>query len=104
MSSEPSSAPGEHWRPESIVVSSGRPHQPGAPLSTPIVATATYRNNGSYNQYARIYATDTRRDLEVALGDLEGAPTLVFGSGMAAIATVVDAQPVGTVAVIPHAA
>lgn len=91
-------------RAESIVVSSGRPHEPGAPLTTPIVTTASYRNDGDYNLYARSHATATRRDLETALGELEGGTTLAFASGMAAIAGVVESRPSGTVAVIPHAA
>jgi cystathionine gamma-synthase len=91
-------------RTESIVVSLGRPHQPGAPVNTPIVASATYRNDGTDNRYARSYPNDTVRDLEVALGALDRGTALAFSSGMGAVAAVVEAQPVGTVAVIPDAA
>lgn len=91
-------------RVESQVVSSGRPHEPGAPVNTPIVASATYRYDGDDNLYARSEATATRRDLETALGELEGGTALAFASGMAALSAVVDMQPVGTVAVIPDAA
>lgn len=89
---------------ESILVSSGRPHEPGAPVNPPIVVTATFRNDGRSNQYARSDSTETRADLEAALGALDGGRALVFSSGMAAIAAVVESQPVGTVAVIPDAA
>lgn len=85
-------------------MSSGRPHEPGAPLSTPITATATYRHDGAYNQYARGWPTDTCRALETALGELEGGPTLAFASGMGAIAAVVESRPGGTVAVVPSVA
>ena len=86
--------PGVAWRlmtrPESIVVASGRPHDPGAPVNTPIVLTAPYCNDGEYNHYARSHQTDTRRALEEALGALEGGIALAFASGMAAIAAVVE--------------
>ena len=91
-------------RPESIVVAAGRSHRPGAPVNPPVVATAPFRHDGEHNYYARSHPTETRRALEVALGELEGGTALSFGSGMAAIACVVEMQPVGTVAVIPDAA
>jgi cystathionine gamma-synthase len=90
-------------RPESIAVSSGRPDLPGAPLSTPIVLTAPYRNDPVDNRYSRAETTETVRSFETALGELEGGTALAFGSGMAAIAAVVESRPVGTVAVVPAA-
>ena len=91
-------------RPESLVVASGRPHSPGAPLTTPIVLTAPYRNDPEDNRYARHDVTDTIGAFETALGDLEGGTALAFASGMAAITTVADSRPLGTVAVVPQAA
>jgi cystathionine gamma-synthase len=91
-------------RVESLVVSAGRPHEPGAPLNTPIVLTAPYRNDPSDNHYSREHPTETRAALESALGELDGGSALVFSSGMAAIAAVAEGQPTGTVAVVPHAA
>ena len=91
-------------RPESLVVSAGRPHEPGAPLSTPIVTTATYRHDGAGNLYARSHVTDTVAALEAVLGSLDGGTALAFASGMGAITTVVETRPTGTVAVVPHAA
>lgn len=89
-------------RPESLVVSSGRPHQPGSPLSTPIVLTAPYRNDPDDNRYARHDVTDTVAAFETALGALEGGTALAFASGMAAMAAVVEGR--GGVAVVPDAA
>jgi cystathionine gamma-synthase len=91
-------------RTESLVVSAGRPHSPGAPVNPPIVLTAPYRNDPSDNGYSRERATDTRAALEAALGELEGGTALAYASGMAAIAAVAEAQPHGTIAVVPHAA
>jgi cystathionine gamma-synthase len=89
-------------RPESLVVSAGRPHEPGAALSTPIVLTAPYRNDAADNRYARHDVTGTIRAFEAALGDLEGGTALAFATGMAAIAAVVEGR--GGVAVVPDAA
>jgi cystathionine gamma-synthase len=89
---------------ESLVVSSGRPHTPGAPLNSPIVLTAPYRPDGDDNPYSRDAPTETRAALEAALGELEGGTALAFASGMAAIAAVAEGQPNGTVAVVPDAA
>ena len=91
-------------RPESIVVASGRPHGPRAPLQTPIVLTAPYRNDADDNHYARHTVTDTVTSFEAALGALEGGSSLAFASGMAAIAAIADSRPLGTVAVVPDAA
>ncbi len=93
---------GMQLHPESLVVSSGRPHEPGAPLSTPIVLTAPYRNDLDDNRYARHDVTDTVRAFESALGELEGGTALAFGSGIAAMAAAVEDR--GRVAVLPDAA
>ena len=89
---------------ESLVVSAGRPHEPGAPLNAPIVLAAPYRNDPSDNHYSRAHPTETRAALESALGALDGGSALTFASGMAAIAAVAEGQPSGTVAVVPQAA
>lgn len=90
--------------PESILVAAGRPHEPGAPVNSPIDSSATFRNGDGENHYARGHSVGARADLETALGELDGGRALAFSSGMAAIAAVVAWQPVGTVAVIPDAA
>jgi cystathionine gamma-synthase len=89
-------------RAESLVVSAGRPHEPGAPLSTPIVLTAPYRNEPSDNRYSRHDVTDTVRAFETALGELEGGTAFAFASGMAAVAAVVEGR--SGVTVLPDAA
>ena len=77
---------------------------PGAPVNPPIVLTAPFRNAPENNFYSRAEPTETRAALETALGDLDGGHALAFGSGMAAFSAVVGIQPVGAVAVVPHAA
>jgi cystathionine gamma-synthase len=86
-------------------VAAGRPHEPGGPLSTPIVLTAPYRHGSDdSNAYARHDLSPTVRAFEQALGVLEGGTALAFASGLAALAAVVDGLPVGSVAVVPEAA
>jgi cystathionine gamma-synthase len=89
---------------ESLVVSAGRPEQPGAPVNAPIVLTAPYRHDPEDNGYSRERTTETRGALEAALGALDGGTALAFGSGMAAIAAVAEGRPAGTVVVVPGAA
>jgi hypothetical protein len=49
---------------ESRVVAAGRPETPGAPVNTPIVLTAPYRNDPEDNFYSRATPTETRAALE----------------------------------------
>jgi cystathionine gamma-synthase len=94
----------EKLHPESIVVAAGRPHEPGGPLSTPIVLTAPYRHaTDDSNAYARHDMSATVRAFEDALGVLEGGTALAFASGVAALAAVADGIPIGSVAVVPEA-
>lgn len=89
--------------PESIAVASGRPARtPRAPVNPPIVLSAPFHFGPDDNYYAREDTTDTIRALEQALGELEGGQALAFASGMAAIAAVAEAQPNGTIAVVPE--
>jgi cystathionine gamma-synthase len=88
-------------RPESLAVSVGRPHTPGAPLNTPIVMTAPFRHSPIDNHYSRHDVTETVQSFQEVLGALEGGEALAFSSGIAAVSTVVDTLPVGTVAVVP---
>jgi cystathionine gamma-synthase len=90
--------------PESLVVAAGRPHEPGAPLSVPIVLTGPYLHSADANAYARHDVSATVGAFETALGALEGGTALAFASGIAAIAAVLDGFPVGSVAVVPDAA
>ena len=90
--------------PESLVVAAGRPHAAGDPVNPPIVLSAPFRNAGETNGYARNEGNPTVLAFEQAVGALEGGTVLAFASGMAAIAAVAEAQPVGAVAVVPRAA
>jgi cystathionine gamma-synthase len=89
---------------ESVAVSAGRPHEPGAPLSTPVVLTSTFRSTPDLNAYARSEGNDTLAAFEAAVGALDGGSAIAFASGIAAVAAVAEGQPAGTVAVVPHAA
>ncbi|MFN2518387.1 MAG: PLP-dependent aspartate aminotransferase family protein [Jatrophihabitantaceae bacterium] len=94
----------QELRPESVVVASGRPPRtPRAPMSTPIVLSAPFQHGPDDNYYLRQGSSDTIRAFEDAVGALEGGNALAFGSGMAAIAAVVEGQPTGAVAVVPEA-
>jgi cystathionine gamma-synthase len=89
--------------PESIVVTAGRPLEPGDPLSVPVVLSAPYRNSPEHNRYGRQHVSATVAAFEAALGELEGGTALAFSSGMAAVAAIAEARPTGSVAVIPAA-
>jgi cystathionine gamma-synthase len=93
----------ESLRPESVVVSAGRPARTSrAPLSAPIVLSAPFHHGPDDNYYVRQDSTDTVRALEAALGELDGGDALAFASGMAAITAVVEGQPTTAVAVLPN--
>ncbi|HEX3335932.1 MAG TPA: PLP-dependent transferase [Jatrophihabitans sp.] len=91
-------------RPESIVVAAGRPHEPGAPLSAPIVLTAPYRHTAEANAYARHDVTATVAAFEQVMGALEGGTALAFASGIAAAAAVVEGRRAGGITVVPSEA
>lgn len=90
--------------PESIVVSAGRPHEPGAPLSAPIVLAAPYRHAQDANRYARHDVTPTLAAFETIMGELDGGTALAFASGVAAMAAVVEGLPTGSTVVVPNEA
>ena len=72
-------------------------------MNTPVVLSAPFQHGPDDNYYLRQGSSDTVRSFEQAVGELEGGDALAFASGMAAIATVVEGQPTGTVAVVPTA-
>jgi cystathionine gamma-synthase len=88
-------------RPDSLVVALGRPQGPGAPLNEPIVLAAPYRSHPENNGYARNRVTETVAAFEAILGRLDGGHALAFGSGVAAIAAVVEGLPAGSTVVAP---
>jgi len=90
---------------ESIAVSSGRPHDPGAPINAPLVPSAVYRHaDDGMNAYLRNESSDTVRAFEQTIGALEGGSAIAFASGMAATAAVLESRPTGAVLVTPQAA
>jgi cystathionine gamma-synthase len=68
------------------------------------VLSATFQHGPDDNYYLRSGSNDTIRAFEDAVGALEGGTALAFGSGMAAVAAVVEGQPAGAVAVVPKSA
>ena len=87
-------------RPASTLVSAGRGHhQPGGPVNVPVVASATYRAEGEL-AYGR-EGNPTWEAAEEVLGALEGGSCLLFASGVAAIAAVMETLPVGATVVAP---
>jgi cystathionine gamma-synthase len=72
-------------------------------MNTPIVLSATFHGGAEGNDYLRQASSATVRSFEAAVGSLEGGSALAFSSGMAAIDTLVDGRPPGSVAVVPQA-
>ena len=77
-----------------LAVSVGRPGDPGAPLNQGIVPASNFVLGGDDG-------TPTVAAFEQLVGALEGATSVAFASGMAAIAAVVDSLPVGARIVWP---
>ncbi|CAN5781745.1 aminotransferase class I/II-fold pyridoxal phosphate-dependent enzyme [soil metagenome] len=76
-------------RAATIAVEAGRPPaEPGQPLSQPPVF-ASVRRAPAPGEYGRV-ANDSFTAIEQAIGALEGGTAVVFASGMAAIAAVVE--------------
>jgi cystathionine gamma-synthase len=80
--------------PSTLAVHLGRPPAaPGSPVNTPVELSATFHAGG-----VATYGRDdnsTWEAFEAVLGALEGGTALAFGSGMAAIAAVLEMVPVG---------
>jgi cystathionine gamma-synthase len=91
------------YRPATVAVTAGRPpHEPDNPLNQPLTMASTYVAGGSL-EYGR-YANPTWTAFEQALGQLEGGRCLAFGSGLAAVSTILDLVALeGTVVAPRHA-
>lgn len=93
---------------ETFVVSAGRPaHEHDAPVNPPIVLSSTFRGAGAVISDDKVYArfdNPTWNGFEEVVAGLEGAslPGIVFPSGMAAIASVMDLVPVGSTILLPQ--
>jgi cystathionine gamma-synthase len=82
-------------------VTSGRPeHVPDNPLNEPLTMASTYVAGGDV-EYGR-YGNPTWAAFEQALGDLEGGRCLAFGSGLAAVSTILDLVGQGATVVAPR--
>ena len=94
--------------PATVAVTAGRPPRvQGGPVNPAVVLSSTYVSAGVPGPGELVYArsgTETWRDLEAALGALEGStrPALVFASGMAAIAAALALVPRGGRVVAPR--
>ncbi|MGH9300478.1 MAG: trans-sulfuration enzyme family protein [Acidimicrobiales bacterium] len=83
-----------------VVVAGGRgPQGPGAGVNVAVELSSTYRIGGDL-AYGRD-GNATWNALEEVLGALEGGDAVVFSSGMAAISSVLETQPVGARIVVP---
>ena len=87
-------------KPDSWLVSAGRPSESGAPLNVPLVPASNFIL-GSGRDYSRDDGTPTWEALEDIVGGLESGRAVAFASGMAAIAAVFDQLPAGAVVVLP---
>jgi cystathionine gamma-synthase len=98
-------------RPETAVVTAGRPHGAGRPLNVPVVLASNFRAapaspgaeeaGGRGREYARDDGTPGWEALEAVVGELEAGQATAFASGMAAVAAVVDLLPAGARVVAP---
>ncbi len=88
------------FAPATEVVHLGRPDRvPGGPLNPPVVLSSTFHEGGD-----TVYGRDgnpTWVALEEVIGALEGGSCLVFASGLAAIAAVLETLPVPGRVVVP---
>ncbi|CAN2213535.1 MetC Cystathionine beta-lyases/cystathionine gamma-synthases [Candidatus Nanopelagicaceae bacterium] len=84
----------KNLRPETIAITAGRPEVgPDSLLNQPISLNSTFVAGGAIG-YGR-YGNETWTALEVAIAALEGAKTLTYSSGMAAVTAVFSTLPVG---------
>lgn len=88
------------WRLATRAVTAGRPTGPGDPMNVPPTFTSTYRDGGDLG-YGR-WGNPTWTAFESAIGALEGGQALAFGSGMAAMAAVLETLPVGSTVLLPR--
>ena len=88
-------------KPESWLVSAGRPSEPGAAMSVPPMPASNFII-GSGREYARDDGTPTWEALEAVVGGLESGKAVAFASGMAAIAAVFDQLAAGAIVAVDN--
>ncbi|MCW3840634.1 PLP-dependent transferase [Micromonospora yasonensis] len=90
-----------------MIIQEGRPdHRPGQPLNVPVILASNFRAGppsieGSGREYSRDDGTPAWEALEDIVGRLEDGSAVLFSSGMAAIAAVLDLLPLGATVVTP---
>lgn len=87
-------------QPASWLVSAGRPHEPGNALNVPPILASNFLLGGD-KVYARNDGSPTWQALEEIVGGLEGGTSVVFSSGMAAIAAVFEQLDAGAEVALP---
>ncbi|HEY2898193.1 MAG TPA: PLP-dependent transferase [Gemmatimonadaceae bacterium] len=87
-------------KPDSWLVSAGRPIEPGAPLNIPLIPASNF-TIGAGREYSRDDGTPTWEALEEIVGGLELGKSVAFASGMASIAAVFDQLSAGAVVALP---
>jgi cystathionine gamma-synthase len=87
-------------KPESWLVSAGRPSELGAPLNVPLIPASNFII-GKGRAYSRDDGTPTWEALEEVVAGLEVGKAVAFASGMGAIAAVFDQLASGAVVVLP---
>ena len=92
--------PSSGIKPESWIVSAGRPSATGAPLNVPLVPASNFLI-GSGRSYSRDDGTPTWEALEEIVGGLEAGKAVAFASGMAAMSAVFDQLHVGSLIALP---
>jgi cystathionine gamma-synthase len=105
---QPAAPAGLH--PETAVICAGRPGRAAdGPLNVPVVLASNFHAGAvaapgtgeDSRSYSRTDATPAWEALETAVGQVEGGHAVVFSSGMAAIAAVLDLVPAGGRIVAP---
>jgi cystathionine gamma-synthase len=87
-------------RTETLAIHAGRAARvAGEPLNPPLVPASSFYESG----YAREQGSPGWAPFEAAIGALEGGTAIAFGSGMAAIAAVLETLPAGATVVGPAA-
>lgn len=87
------------WHRDTIAVAAGRDRSPGAGLNVPPTFASTYQDGGAVG-YGR-HGNPSWQALEDAIGELEGGVAVGFGSGMAAVAAVIEGLPAGAKVLVP---
>ncbi len=85
---------------ESWLVAAGRNSTPGSPLNVPLYPASNFVLGGQ-RAYARGDSTPGWEALEEIVGGLDGGSSLLFASGMAAVAAVFEQLPTGSVIALP---